>query len=180
MVVVNERARWAQQRSGELVPVPPLPRGRVFARVAALVLFVVVLYNVLGYLLHPPLNLAGQAFCGWVSGTACQSSVDGFFAGSIALEVRLYWLPGILSLIGLAIIVFPSPLIRKLISTAAAALVVAALWAIQVLAGIAIAAHGFAWGAWLTFGPIATVMSFLAFVGGFVVLVSGLLAGRGP
>lgn len=157
---------------------PPLPRGRILAGTIAVVAFVVIMYNLTGSWIEKHLDAWGLSWCGYVSGAECPAvSEYGFLAGGVYIEIDLYWLPGIFSLIALPVFVFPSPFFRSLIASSAAALAVTVVWLLQVFGAIWLAAtFGWTWASYLTYGPVAVVLSYASFIAGFVVLLSLLLA----
>ena len=159
-------------------PRPPLPGWPVWWRVTALFLMVIVAYNVSGFYLEPWLERTFLAFCRSRQELPCVPTAGGFTAGGTQLLIELYWLPGIWSLIGLVIFVFPGPVLRRVLAAGLAVVTVALLWMLQVGAAVALTAHGWQWAANLDYGPVAVVVAFVSFVGGFVILISVMLAGR--
>ncbi len=157
---------------------PPLPWWPVWWRVASLFIFVIAAYNLSGTYLEPWLERTMLAFCVSRGELPCAPAAGGFTAGGTPLLIELYWLPGIWSLVGLVIFVFPGPVLRRAAAAGLAVLATALLWTVQVGAAVALTAHGWRWAANLDYGPVAVVVAYLSFVGGFVILISVMLAGR--
>lgn len=157
---------------------PPLPRGRILAGTLAVLVFVIAMYNLTGQALEERMDASAIALCSYISGATCPATTEnGFLANGVYMEIDLYWLPGIFSVIALPVFVFPAPVVRALVASVSAALVVAAFWLLQVFGAVAlVAAFGWHWPSLLTYGPVAIVMSYMSFICGFVVLLSILLA----
>lgn len=175
---VDSARRQGRPRRLQSPRQPPLPAWPVWWRTVALFAFVIALYNISGFYLEPWLERSLLVFCDTESATTCSPFSGGFFVGGREIDIELYWLPGIWSLIGLVIFVFPGPVGRRAAAAGAAFAATAVLWYVQVTTSIVLVSRGIGWAANLSAGPVAVVVAFLSFVAGFVILLSVMLAGN--